>query len=138
MPDIYIEVGEMHYNSDTSKVGFKYTKDAKATLLAAAVEAIRATKGYTPDPVGTTPAKFKFDGTLDEIVFGTYQGMPSVTCRIKGTVETSPGSNKEMTASVSGSSTVAGGTTDKDVTDCMKMAMKKTVDERVIPYIKGK
>jgi len=43
-----------------------------------------------------------------------------------------------LSTSLSGSATVAGGTTDRDVEDCIKAVMTATVKERVIPYLKTK
>ena len=50
MPDTYIEVGDMAYSKDPSKVAARFTAKAKDQMRAAAQEAIAAAKGYTTDP----------------------------------------------------------------------------------------
>jgi len=136
MPDIYVDVGPMAYNKDTTKVAFKYAGGAQKQMRDAAIKAIRSAPGFTPDKVGN-PEGYSFNAKLTEITFGTYKGQPSVTCKVNGEVTTYP-TPKMLTTSLPGSATVAGGTTDRDVEDCVKAAMTATVKERVIPYLKTK
>ena len=136
MPDIYVDVGPMAYNKDTTKVAFKYAGGAQKQMRDAAIKAIRSTPGFTPDKVGN-PEGYSFNAKLTEITFGTHQGQPSVTCKLNGEVTTYPKAVM-LSTSLSGSATVVGGTTDRDVEDCIKETMTATVKERVIPYLKKK
>jgi len=136
MPDIYVDVGTMAYNKDTTKVAFKYAEKAQKQMRDAAIKAIRSAPGFTTDKVGN-PEGYSFNAKLTEITFGTYQGQPSVTCKLNGEVTTYP-KPKMLSTSLSGSATVAGGTTDRDVEDCVKAAMTATMEKKVIPYLKTK
>jgi hypothetical protein len=81
------------------------------------------------------PTGFHFDATLTEIAFGTYQGQPSVACKVTGLLATHP--KKEVFGfNVTGNATIAGGTTDRDVEDCIKAAMAAAVTKSVIPALK--
>src|SRR6267143_242943 len=136
MPDVYVEVCAMAYSTDTKKVATKYAVKVQKLMREAAVQAIRIASGFTPDKKGD-PTGFHFDATLSEIAFGTYQGQPSVTCKVNGSIETYP--RKELvTKTLTGSATVVGGTSDRDVEDCIGEVMKATVKDRVIPLLKQK
>jgi len=89
MADIYVDVGPMDYSKDPTKVAAKYATKAKQVMRDAAAKAIRGAAGFTPDKVGN-PTGFHFDATLTEIAFGTYQGQPSVTCKVTGVLATYP------------------------------------------------
>jgi hypothetical protein len=136
MPDIYVDVGPMAYSKDTTKVASKYAVNAQKQMRDVAAKAIRSAPGFTMDKVGN-PEGYSFNAKLTEITFGTYQGQPSVTCKVNGEVGTYP-KPFMLTTSLSGSATVAGGTTDRDVSDCIKEAMRATVEKRVIPYLRLK
>lgn len=136
MADIYVDVGPMAYNKDTTKVAFKYTVNAQKQMRDAAIKAIRSAQGFTPDKVGN-PTGYNVNATLVEVVFGTYQGQPSVTCKLNGTVSTYP-RMQLLTSTLVGSATLAGDTTDGAVADCIKEAMKSTMEKRVLPYLKQK
>ena len=136
MPDIYVDVGPMHYSKDTTKVASKYTVNAQKQMRDTAIKAIRAAPGFTPDKVGN-PVGYQIDATLNEIVFGTYKGQPSVTCKLSGTVSTYP-QNQMLAKSLVGSATLAGDTTDGAVGDCIKEAVKATMEKSVLPYLKQK
>jgi len=124
----------MAYSKDTSKVAAKYATTAQKLMRDAAISAIRSASGFTPDKSGT-PAGFNVNATLNEISFGTYQGQPSVTCKLNGTVATYP-QMKLLTSTLTGNATLAGGTTDRDVADCLTAAMKSTMEKSVIPFLK--
>ena len=134
MPDIYVDVGPMAFSKDPTKVAAKYAVKAKQVMRDAAAKAIRGAPGFTPDKVGN-PEGFHFDATLTEIAFGTYQGQPSVTCKVEGFVATYP--RKEVFGvNLTGKATLAGGTTDRDVDDCIKAAMEAIMTKSVIPALK--
>jgi hypothetical protein len=135
MPDIYVDVGPMDYSKDPTKIAAKYATKAKQQMRDAAAKAIRGAAGFTPDKVGSNPAGFSFDATLTEITFGTYQGQPSVTCKVTGVLATYP--KKEVFGvNLTGNATVGGGTTDRDVEDCIKAAIEASIVKRVIPALK--
>lgn len=139
MPDIFVNVGPMDYNTDTNKVALKFAVNSKEQMRKAASAAIRAQPGFTVEQAGTTK-QFDFNATLSEVVFGTRNGQPSVTCRLTGDVSApskfAAGKKEMVSASLSGNATLIGGTTDRDVADCIAAAMTKTVNESVIPGIK--
>jgi hypothetical protein len=134
MPDTYIDVGPMALSKDLTKVPARYAKDAKQIMRDAAIKAIRAAKGFTPDK-GSNTKGFHFDVTLDEIVLGTYKGQPSVTCKANGILANYP--QKTLVAkTLIGSATLAGGTSDQDVKDCIKAVVEAIVNEKLIPTLR--
>jgi hypothetical protein len=136
MSDTYVDVGSMACNKDTKKVAFKYTATAPKQMRDAAIKAIRSSPGFTPDKVGN-PEGYAFNAKLTEVAFGTYKGQPSVTCKLNGEVTTYP-KPVMLTTSLPGNGTVPGGTTDRDVEDCIKETMTAIVKDKVIPYLKKK
>jgi hypothetical protein len=135
MPDTYIDVGPMACNKDTSKVASKYVTKATQVMRETAVKTIRAAAGFTPDK-GTNSKGFHFDATLTEITLGTFKGQPSVTCKLNGVVAKHP-QKVWLTQTLTGSVTIAGGNSDRDVEDCIKAVMEQTTTARVIPFLKG-
>jgi hypothetical protein len=124
----------MAYNKAPNKVAAKYATKAKQIMRDAAVKAIRAAPGFTPDKKDNAEG-YHFDATLTEITFGTYQGQPSVTCKLDGVLANYP--QKSLVAgSLTGKATLAGGSTDRDVEDCIKAAVQDTVAKQVIPALK--
>ena len=134
MPDIYVDVGPMAYSKDPTKIAAKYAGRAKQLMRDAAAKAIRGAAGFTPDKVGN-PEGFHFDATLTEIAFGTYQGQPSVTCKVTGVLATYP-KKEAFGFNLTGKATLGGGTTDRDVEDCIKAAMEAAVTKSVIPALR--
>ena len=134
MPDIYVDVGPMAVTKDPTKVAAKYAVKTKQLMRDAAIKAIRSASGFTPDKNGN-PAGFHFDATLNEIAFGTYQGQPSVTCKLNGVVATYP-QKRWLTQSLTGKATLAGGTADRDVMDCITAAMEASTTKDVIPFLR--
>ena len=134
MPDIYVEVGPMSVSKISTKVPSNYKSKAKELMHDAAIKAIRGASGFTPDKIGN-PKGFYFDATLSEIVIGTYRGQPSVTCKVTGVVATYP-EKRMLTQSLAGNTTLAGGTADSDVRDCITAVMEGTTKDQVIPFLK--
>ena len=134
MPDIYVDVGPMAYSKDPTKVAAKYATKAKQLMRDAAMKAIRNSPGFTPDKTGN-PSGFHFDATLSEIAFGTFQGQPSVTCKITGILATYP-QKRILTKTLTGKTTVVGGNSDRDVEDCIKAVVDETTKKEVIPFLK--
>ena len=134
MADIYIDVGPMAYSKDTTKVAANYTAKAKQLMRDATIKAIRAAAGFTPDKTGGSGGYY-FDATLTEITIGTYQGQPSVTCKVSGVVATFP-QRRMLTQSLAGKTTLAGGASARDVEDCIRTVMEETTKKEVIPFLK--
>ena len=134
MPGTYVDVGAMAVVKDAKKVAMKYASGAQKLMRDAATSAIRADASFTPDKSGS-PKGFAVDATLTEVTFGTLQGQPAVTCKMNGTVATYP-QNKLLTAGLNGSATIGGGTSDRDVNDCIKEAMKATMTKSVLPFLR--
>lgn len=139
MPDIYVGVGPMDYNTDTSKVALKYAVNAKEQMRKAAAAAIKAQPGFTLDKAGSS-RQYDFNATLTEVVFSTKSGQPAVTCKLTADLSTpskfAAGKNEMVSGSILGNATLIGGTTDRDVADCIAAAVTKTVNDSVIPGIK--
>lgn len=136
MPDTFVDIGLMSFNKDPKKVPTKHTPKARMLMRNATMKVVRATPGFTPDKVGN-PSGYHVDATLDSIEFGTYQGQPSVTCKMTGVVATYP-EKRWLTQKLTGKATLAGGTTDRDVDDCISAAMEATVKDQVMPFLKKK
>lgn len=136
MPDIYVDLGPMAFSKDINKVAQKYTANAKKLMRDAAVKAIRNAPGFTPDNVANASG-YHVDATLAEIAFGTHGGQPAVTCKMTGVVATYP-QKKWLTSTLKGKATIAGDTSDGAVADCIAEAMKATMTDVVIPYLKQK
>jgi hypothetical protein len=139
MPDIYVGVGPMDYNTDTTKVALKYAINAKEQMKNAATAAIKAQPGFTVDKAGSS-RQYDFNATLTEVVFSTRSGQPAVTCKLTADLSTpnkfAAGKNDMVSAKILGTATLIGGTTDRDVADCIAAAVTKTVNDSVIPGIK--
>ena len=139
MPDICVNVGPMDYNTDTSKVALKYAVKAKDQMRKAAIDAVKAQPGFTVDQAGSS-RQYDFNATLEEISFGTTRGEPSVTCKLTGDLSTPSkfvAGKKELVSDyIMGKATLIGGTTDRDVADCIAAAMTKTINDSVVPGIK--
>ncbi len=134
MADIYIHVGKMAYNSDTNKVGLKYAMNAQDLMVKAVKDAVVAATGFTLDAPQKDPHGYHIDLTLSEVVFGTRQGQPSVTCNLNGEIDTWP-EKKLVTNELTGTATLIGGTTKRDVDDCITAATTATMNKSVLPAL---
>jgi hypothetical protein len=139
MPDIFVNVGPMDCSTDTNKVALKYAVNAKEQMRKAATAAIKAQPGFTVDKPGSA-RQYDFNATLTEVVFGTKSGQPAVTCRLTADLSTpskfAAGKNELVSGSILSNATLIGGTTDRDVADCIAAVVTKTVNDSVIPGIK--
>lgn len=129
----------MDYNTDTNKVALKFALKAKEQMRKAATDAIKAQTGFTVEKAGSA-RQYEFNATLSEVVFGTRQGQPSVTCRLTADLSNPSkfvaGKKELVSGAISGSATLIGGTTDRDVADCIAAAVTKTINDSVVPGIK--
>lgn len=132
MADIYIEVTSMAVNKDTKKVPTKHGVRAIQLMRDAAAKAVRGASGFTPDKKGNG---FLFEGTLDEISFDPYKGEPAVSCKVVGLIATYPKKEVITKRLEGGKITVVGGTSDRQVDDCIKEAMDKATND-VISFLK--
>ena len=98
MADIFVKLGPMTYNSDTNKVALKYAVKAEETMMNAAKAAFKNARGFTLDQASDPKSGFQLRVKLTEIVFGTYQGQPSVKAKFTGELLRYP---KELVLSTS-------------------------------------
>jgi hypothetical protein len=123
----------MEYNKDPSKVAAKYTTKAKALMREAALAAIKSAPGYTVDKPAGNATGYKFNANLNEVILGTRNGQPSVTCKVEGSLATYP--QDLYVGGAKSSPTLLGGTTDRDVEACIKAAVTSMVTEQLIPTL---
>ena len=138
MGDVYVQVGDMAYSKDTTKVPVKYAVNSQALMKEATTASLRGAKGLTPDKVvdpktKAEPKGFIVNFTLVAVNFVKVQGMDGVQCKLDGTVSSYP-ENKLITQSLTGSATISG-VGDNDVRDCIKIATTNAMVKSVIPTL---
>jgi len=140
MSDITLKAGPMSVNTDPNKVNTKYAQNAPAQMKKAAENAIVANADLKALR-SKTPREYTFSATLSVVEFGTHSGQPSVTCKLMGVLSTpnkfrTDGKDDVVSGSITGSATLVGGTTDRDVADCIAEAVKATINKSVMTGIK--
>jgi hypothetical protein len=134
MADIFIDVGAMTTSNDTTKVAVKYAPNAPKLMREGAVSAIG--KGFTTEK-GNNKEGYSFNAELTAITFGTVQDRPSVKCTVAGVINILPG--PLLHRKVSGNTAIGVGgssVTDRDVADCIQLALKDIVVKEVLPAVK--
>lgn len=134
MADIYVDVGPMAHSKDPVKVPIKYIAKTTKLMRDGALKVIEVTSGFTTKKAAKG---YHVDATLTEIVLGTHNGQPAVTCKVNGLVATYP-DKKLLTGSLSGEATLVGGTSERDVYDCITAVMEATTKDEVLPFLRTK
>jgi hypothetical protein len=140
MPNVTLKVGPMSVITDTDKVAHKYAIKAPEQMTKAATDNIQTSKELKA--IQSKKARtYTFSATLNEVVFGTRNGQPSVTCRLSAALSTpnqfrTDGKEDIVSGNISGNATTIGGTTDRDVADCVAGAVEATINKSVVTGIK--
>jgi hypothetical protein len=127
MPDIYVDIGPMTYNSDAKKADKKYAEKAKNAIKAAAAAALGGAPGFTTKKGPGFTLRLK----VDEVTVGPK----GVTCKVKGELLRYP-KPLMVSTSLNGSATVPGHGSDTDVTKCLEAIVKDMLTKNVIPVMK--
>lgn len=131
--DTYVEVGPMSVAKNAKKVPKEHAKTAKKLMQTAAEKEFKKAKGFTPKKNGKPAQGFYFDATLNSIVIDEKK--KSVTCAVSGVVATWP-RKKMLTSSLSSKPTLKGGTSKRDIEDCISIAVESAVKQQVVPFLK--
>ncbi len=140
MPNITLKVGPMSANTDTTKVALKYALKAPGQMTKAATDTIQTSKELKAIQ-SQKERTYTFSATLNEVVFGTRSGQASVTCRLSAVLSTpnqfrTDGKEDIVSGNITGNATTIGGTTDRDVADCVAAAVEATINKSVVTGIK--
>jgi hypothetical protein len=128
MPDIYVDIGPMTYNSDAKKADKKCAEKAKTAMRTTVEKVVKKTSGFTTQKKGPG---FSLRLKVNEVAVSPK----GVTCKMTGELLRYP-KQETVSTSLTGSATAQGHGTDAAVMDCIEAVVEDMVSTKVIPVMK--
>jgi hypothetical protein len=130
MPDIYVDIGPMTYNSDDKKAPKQFADKAKEAMKKAAERAVKSASGFTT-------AKKGEGYTIRFKVTDVAVSPKGVACKVSGELIRYP--KPEMVSTgISGAATASGQAPERAVVDCVDGIVEDLVTKKIVPVMKDK
>jgi hypothetical protein len=128
MPDIYVDIGPMTYNSDDKKAPKQFADKAKEAMKKAAERAVKSASGFTT-------AKKGEGYTIRFKVTDVAVSPKGVACKVSGELIRYPKALMVSTG-ITGSGTVTGEAPERAVVDCVDSIVEDLVTKKIVPVMK--
>lgn len=140
MPTVTLKVGPMSVTTDTDKVAHKYAIKAPEQMIKAAGDTIQTSKelkAIQSKRTERTPSAPHSTRWCSAHAMGSRASradFPQSSPR--RTSSSTDGKEDAVSGNITGNATTIGGTTDRDVADCVAAAVDTTINKSVVAGIK--